>query len=584
MIPIYYKSSEGVVVNLIETPYRMLTETELLNSEWEPTTTGENFPRITRLDKKLVSPNFKIRVTGNTKTEMANNLEHLESVFDRDCFLNQMGRLYIGDFYRECFITGITHGKVFEKTHTVAEYVATSNDSYWVNNKTLTFSGYGSLVGEMADKVLISANYNNEGIIVEPLSDNKAHVKWNGTPYDNNSYWFKLDMGSVMDIDSISGLKLKRPSYTPLSVDVQTSDGEVVDDARTQSVTTDIYNDPILVDDFTTITIDDFGESGWGARLQVRGYFNQEMNMYTTQECVVGDTIDCTDFVYVAFRILYLPELSTTVKYTVNEEQWTTIETITVPGDSETEIELSNLTCRYVRLKGGYFGNGFDEDLSVVSGEETSDRDIIAGGYELNNLTRFKTVYSVVDASKKGYILFDAVGVGLKHIYSTSNTGTAKLQGLNNNTWSDIVTITTNMDSVFDNHYDKLRIEVDGGFNSMGLRIMVQTDARLTNGSYAPSDAIIKIKGAWSNPYVVINGTSYGAKLDLLQDHTLVIDTKKKTVRDYSDTDTYENVYANRLETAFEQIESGVNEVDWSGDAEEIQITLEQARSIPKWN
>ena len=120
---IYYKSSEGVIINLIQTPYRMLTETDLLNSEWEPTTVGENFPRITRLDKTLVSPRFKIRVTGSTKTEMANNLEYLESVFDRDCFLNQMGRLYIGEFYRECFITGITHGKVFEKiqdTHAAA--------------------------------------------------------------------------------------------------------------------------------------------------------------------------------------------------------------------------------------------------------------------------------------------------------------------------------------------------------------------------------------------------------------------------------------------------------------------------------
>ena len=146
----------------------MLTDTDLLNSEWEPTTTGENFPRITRLDKKLVSPSFKIRVTGSTKNEMLNNLEHLESVFDRDCFLNQMGRLYIGEFYRECFITGITHGKVFEKTHTVAEFVATSNNGYWVSNKEISFSGSGALVGQIADKIYVSASHRSQDIIYTP--------------------------------------------------------------------------------------------------------------------------------------------------------------------------------------------------------------------------------------------------------------------------------------------------------------------------------------------------------------------------------------------------------------------------------
>ena len=597
MIPIYYKSSEGEIVNLIETPYMMLTDTDLLNSEWEPTTTGENFPRITRLDKKLVSPKFKIRVTGSTKNEMLNNLEHLESVFDRDCFLNQMGRLYIGEFYRECFITGITHGKVFEKTHTVAEFVATSNDGYWVNNKQISFSGSGAMVGEIADRVLVNTNFKNEDVVVAPLADHKAHITWNGTLYTSNEYWFKLDMGSVIDIESISGLKLKSTATPIENLKVQTSNGETVDDARTQSVTTDEESEAIFVDSFSQITIDAYGESGWeSARLQVRGYFNSERNMYVTyNDVMVGDTIDCTDFVYISFMIIYAPNYSTTVEYTVNEEQWTTIETITVPINSESEIELSNLTCRYVRLKNNFFGTGFNEDLSIVSAEEVTPRNLLKLGYQLENVSEERTdipddvyvFWSINNTSLDGFVYFDDTNIELKSIVTGSAievTGT--LQGFANNEWVDIADIEQNMDETYNEHYDRLRINLtnDSEFDLSNFTIEVTTDAKVYNESYAPSDAIIKIKGAWSNPHINIGGTLYGANIELQENHILEINTKKKTLRDYSDSDTYENVYVSKLDGTFEQIESGENEVDWTGNAEEIEITLEQARSIPKWN
>ena len=583
MIPIYYKSSEGVVVNLIETPYRMLTETELLNSEWETTTTGENFPRITRLDKKLVSPKFKIRVTGSTKTEMANNLEHLESVFDRDCFLNQMGRLYIGDFYRECFITGITHGKVFEKAHTVAEYVATSNDGYWVSNKEISFSGSGALVGEIADKLYVTASHRSEYIIYTPQADHTAHLEW--SDYGAGDHWLRFDLGQVTNIAEFSGITLQSTGI-PISCDLQISNGETVDDSRSISVVSSIVSNKIKVDDFTEITIDSYGESSWeDTNLILYGYSGTVSN---SQFVSVGDTIDVSAYNEIAFMVNYLGyEDPTTVEYTVNEQQWQTIESYSSYADP-VNVEAENIECSSIRLRGNYIGN-VNADLSVVSDEQSPVRNLLDLGYQTEGVDVDSGViddtpyFDAVLYSDIGYITFDDVNLLLKNISCDRGNSTSTVQGLVNNEWVDICLIEDNLDEDFNDHYDQIRIEVHSpALNSENLKIQVTTDAKVYNDSYAPSNAIIEISGMPNNPSVVIGGYEYGANIELSQGHKLVIDTKKKTVRDYADEDTYENVYASRM-TDFTPIETGENEVAWGGNAE-IKITLEQARSIPKWN
>ena len=586
MIPIYYKSSEGVVVNLIETPYRMLTETDLLNSEWEPTTTGENFPRITRLDKKLVSPKFKIRVTGSTKTEMANNLEHIESVFDRDCFLNQMGRLYIGEFYRECFITGITHGKVFEKSHTVAEYVATSNDGYWVSNKEISFSGSGALVGEIADKMYVSASHREQNIIYTPDTNHTCHLEWSANTFGDQ--WIRFDLGQVTNIGSFSEITLSNMGTTPISCVAEISSGEVVDDSRSETVTTGDESTHILVDDFTEVTIDSYGEVGWeNPILYVVGYSYDGLNSdrFTVS---VGDTFDVSPYQYISFLVGYTTSgLTTTVDYTVPVEQWTTVETYS--GDST--VVLEDIECSSIRLRGQFIGT-INDDISVISAEDAPVRNLLDLGYQLENVSEERReisdevwVYWSASIPLDCFVYFDDVNVELKSIVTGSMIDvTGTLQGLVNDEWVDIADIEQNMDETYNEHYNKLRINLtnDSEFDLSNFNINVTTDAKVYNESYAPSNAIIEISGMPNNPSVVIGGYEYGANIELSQGHTLVIDTKKKTVRDYADEDTYENVYASRMGD-FTPIETGENEVAWGGNAE-IKITLEQARSIPKWN
>lgn len=601
MKPIYYKSSEGVIVNLIQAPYRMLTETELLNSEWKWETVGTNYPKITALKKELVSPPFKVRVTGATKEAMLTNLEHIESVFDRDCFLGQMGRLYIGDFYRECFITSSTKGKVFEKNHTVVEYVATSNDGYWKKNKEITLYGSGMIIGEMANTVTPSAKVNGQDIVWAPNADNTCAISWSGS-YD--SQWLKFDMGTTMDIDSFSGLHL-RGSSTPISCSLQIGDGEVATDDRSISAPANDETNRINVDGFKELKVTSFGY-GWNdATLLIYGYVNGEhissILVKTEHVDKLGQDIDVSMFEQISFWVGYTSSGTTTVNYTVYEEQWETIDTYSVAEGQTEEVTLSNQTCRYIRLYGNYLGSIEDDEVSIISGEEAPQRNLFDLGYETENILSIDhreeqgdlTIITVEKPTQPAYITFDDYTLLLKNIYFYEfRQGKVIIQGLNNDTWTDIATIDDSFNTNYNTDYDKIRVKIpvssspitqpnNPAFNNGSIGVL--TECRIVNDAYAPSDAIIRLYGAWNNPTVNIGGVDYGSTIELEEDHYLEINTKEHTVYDIAD-DSNENVYSSKLDDSFEKIATGEQLVDWVGNAEKIEIILEQARSTPKWN
>jgi len=593
MIPIYYKSSEGEIINLIEPPYMMLTETDLLNNEWAWETVGTNFPKISTLKKQLISPPFKVRVTGANKGEMLSNLEHIESVFDRDCFLEQMGRLYIGEFYRECFITSSTKEKVFEKTYTTVQYVATSNDGYWKNDKTVEFSGAGNLVGEIAYSLYPTSRINDSSIEFYETEDKKAQIKY-GAPFSYDNY-LMFDIGNVIDVDSFSGLELKSEvGGTAISCDVQISDGTTVDDARSISATVLEETTRINIIGFSNITVDDFGESGWSSpSLIMYGYINyeraEEIVIKSGDIDIVGQPIDVSSFDFVTFRVGYSSG-TTTVEYTVDEEQWTTVDTISLVGGQETEVVIENVTCRYIRLLGAFFGS-INSEISLISGEPIPNRNLMKLGYSTQNVELVKYegdgIEYLLQDTGESYLTFDDTSLLLKKIECTFASGIVIVQGYSSGSWSDIVQLSSSLSQNYNTNYDKIRLKLPHALSNnpqtAGLKIMVETDARVYNESYAPSDAIIEFEGAWNNPSIMIGDNSYGATVNVPSGQTLQIDTKEKTCRILND-EGYENVFASRLEDTFEKIEKGENSVVWDANPRNIKVTLTQARSTPKWN
>lgn len=578
----------------------MLDDTELLNNEWEIVTVGENNPRIDKLKKKMVSPPFKIRVTGRTKAEMLENLEHIEGVFDRDCFLfettKQMGRLYIGDFYRECLITSSTKAKVFEQTGTTVEYVATSNDGFWRNDSEVVFSGAGMRGNEIAGNCLVSASHNQATMISEPLANGKLHLEWQGGPFVTSyGLWLKFDLGAVMDVETFSGVHIERNSITPVSIDVEISSGERQSDYRNETLTTLVESYPIKVFDFTKIKIDSVGSE----------YYMRDHDLIMScyqdgvrvRRILINDVyrewIDVSEYDELTFFGTHSGEVQINMDYTVDEEQWTVVDTVSPSLNESIEVVVEDINCRYIRLRGSYFGVGIDDDVSIISGEISPDRDMFYLQYTTENISSYvirddesglKGI-ELNDKTKAGYITFADQGLSLKNIYCEYvRKGNAIVQGRLNGEWSNILTLANNTDEDYDTHYDQIRLKFTEDTILQYCHIYVQTDARVYNNSYAPSNAIIEIAGPWNNPSINIANVEYGANVELLSGHRLVIDTKKHRVRDYSDEVSYENVYASRLPDSFTKIETGESIVDWVGSATEIKITLEQARSTPKWN
>ena len=137
----------------------------------------------------------------------------------------------------------------------------------------------------------------------------------------------------------------------------------------------------------------------------------QELNRFLVE---TGDVADVSAYRYIQFITQYAYEGETsTVTYTVQEEQWTTVETFSPPQNDEVEIVLTDLDCRYIRLTSSFFFDGFDEDLSIVSDEEASTRNLLDLGYQFENLNVTKGNTSlwceVQDTTLNGYLYFDDI-------------------------------------------------------------------------------------------------------------------------------------------------------------------------------
>ena len=160
MIPIYYKSSEGEIINLIEPPYMMLTDTDLLNWEWQYETVGSNFPYATAFKNQMVSKTFNLRVSGSSETDFLSNLEHLVETVDRDARLLQKGKLYFGNYYLECLIIGCEKEKVYKKTNTTLQLKVLAEDGDWKSNQLQSYSGVSG--GKWLNKYAVPSVSSNE--------------------------------------------------------------------------------------------------------------------------------------------------------------------------------------------------------------------------------------------------------------------------------------------------------------------------------------------------------------------------------------------------------------------------------------
>lgn len=137
---IYYQNGKGEKLSLTNYPYLMLTDTDLFDYSWANTTKGTTFPRISAFKRSMVEKKISIRVKGSTDEEYLRNIQRLTEFFDADIFNLTMGRLYVGEYYIDCYIHSSTKkSKYLLVNATTVEFNLISPDGNWKNSHLYSF-------------------------------------------------------------------------------------------------------------------------------------------------------------------------------------------------------------------------------------------------------------------------------------------------------------------------------------------------------------------------------------------------------------------------------------------------------------
>lgn len=508
MKEIYYLTSKGVRINLIQEPYMMLEETDLFDYTWEPISSGENFPKIKGMKKGFVSPQFTIDVSGSTESEFANNLENLISSFDGDVYRNEMGRLYIGNNYRNCFIQGATFPKVFKTKMASVGFTTISDVADWVEWETVEFEGAGDIYSTPFPLLITDFTPSNNGstLSVETNNDGSSNVKWTNGENGGN---IVIDLRMERTIESINELTFYRSTLGPAEVKIQ------------------ISSDGTTYTDIGTLDLTNYGSF-------VRKTFNYNEPL--------------------TFRYLKI------------------VNTGTVPV---WRIDSPNLALYHVEVMGESLLQS-EDDIETMTG-------MVIDMWE-SHMMQFHLTDDV------GEFTIDCEHLGSLYINAYQNDVDITVSAYYEGEWHTIANGTQTVTLLNPNLYcEQIKVEFTGSEfvyfmqPATNLAIVGTKHHTLTNNSYAPTNAIIRI-GESDVPSVIIGENTYGADVIVEEGQFLEIDTKEHTVRLYEeDGMTYENVYDKRTDGCFEKIESGENSISWFGNAE-IEVLLEKGRSTPKWN
>lgn len=224
---IYYKTSEGEIVNLIQKPYRMLWDTSLFDYEWTEVTSGD---RIIKMRKSFASDPFTIRVTGSTPEELMQNVENLIGKFDADVYENKKGRFYVGNTYRECFIKACSVPRIFEQKSTELTFIALSDEADWVEWEHLEFEGMGTNINRpISTFASYEVDNNSSSLEIEDNPNNTVNLTWQNL---NTNGSMIINLPPFTTIKSISGLTVKNGAPSPLTsskVTLYYYDGEWVE-------------------------------------------------------------------------------------------------------------------------------------------------------------------------------------------------------------------------------------------------------------------------------------------------------------------------------------------------------------------
>ena len=144
---IYYENSNKIKLNLDEWPVVVEDITTLYGREWKYEAienVNANRKKLERFYRTGISKKITLQVYADTKAEFDEILDRLNEITDIDINEQKPGKLWVGDYYLECYITELDPRDYDDIFYTVdVNATIEAFTPYWINKSTHAFHSYG---------------------------------------------------------------------------------------------------------------------------------------------------------------------------------------------------------------------------------------------------------------------------------------------------------------------------------------------------------------------------------------------------------------------------------------------------------
>lgn len=153
MYDIYYIGSQNrEKIDLCKWPY-MVVGGDLFDGDFDEI---ENDDHIQGFEKKITTKKLNVEIHSTGLTSLAQAIDYLEGVVEKDIVNTTPGRLYVGNSYMKCWISGTAKDRWVNDLESISdELKIISEYPYWITEKEFTFYKKGFGVNEaLADEEL----------------------------------------------------------------------------------------------------------------------------------------------------------------------------------------------------------------------------------------------------------------------------------------------------------------------------------------------------------------------------------------------------------------------------------------------
>ena len=144
-----FVNSNGREIDLTQPPYIGELSNDLIGFKWSPITQGQAVQKIVKFEKSMISKKFKVLVSGESERDYYKNLELLLQITDVDINNLKMGRLYVGNYFIECYVVASGKPKRYLGSNkTLVELSVICERGNWQREVTKSFYGALSINNE----------------------------------------------------------------------------------------------------------------------------------------------------------------------------------------------------------------------------------------------------------------------------------------------------------------------------------------------------------------------------------------------------------------------------------------------------